>query len=139
PLIAFCVLGAALHWRRAPRDSVFVWGGFAINVLVAGALINHNGAWAFGPRYLVQSVVPLAVVGATALGSAVSASASPRVRRLAWGAFAAMTLYGAAIEAVVSFYQPFTAQVVEAAFRSFPLPPAGESYFKNSTRAQRLV
>jgi hypothetical protein len=142
PLVAFAVLGAATHARARPREAIFVWGAFLSGVLITGLIPFHPEMgieWAFGPRQVVQSIVPLAIVGATAFHAATAEDVAQRTRSLVRVAFVLLVLYGAAIEILVGAFNPFAAQQVMGRFRTEPLPPEGEAYFRRVTREQLLL
>jgi hypothetical protein len=142
PLIIFAVIGALAHARRQPREAVFVWGAFLTGILTAALIPYHpemGMEWAFGPRQVVQSIVPLVLVGATAWNAATAAGVFLPIRAFVRIAFVVVTLYGVSVEILVGAYNPFAAQQVLGRFRSEPLPPEGEAYLDRVSQLQLLV
>jgi hypothetical protein len=131
PWLLLALPGAVRLWRRSYRAEVAVCVAvFALFVVLNGSLVDWNGGWAFGARYLVPAIPFLAVLAAGVLLE--PASRGWRAASIAGGLAAVISVFlmlvGTAVKPEVpdAYVEPPRHTVrIDRPFTQFLLPSFG--------------
>jgi hypothetical protein len=93
PWLALAIPGAVRWWRAARRPEVIACAAIVLlHIWLNASLVDWEGGWTLGPRYLVPCIPFLAVLAA---GLALPTAARPPLVRAGWGLAAAAAIYSA--------------------------------------------
>lgn len=121
PWLALALPGGVRLWRaRRPEAAVCLAIAFLF-VWLNASLVDWEGGWAMGPRYLVPAI-PYLVVLAAGLALPAPATLSPAVVRAGWGLASAAILYSAFLMLVATSVKPEVPVQEKHPFGAYLLP-----------------
>jgi hypothetical protein len=133
PWLALAVPGAIAWWRRGARAEAVTAGAVALFfVWLNASLVDWQGGWAMGPRYLVPALPFLALLvgGATRW----AADAPPWPRRVGWAIGGGLAAYAFALMAIGTAVKPEVPVGIKRPYGGFLLPAFADGRVAISTQ-----
>jgi hypothetical protein len=137
PWLAIGVLGGALMtWRSSFRaEAIVCLLVFALFFLMNTALVDWQGGWAMGPRYLIPAI-PFLAIGVAGLFSWLDSMRLPRwLIRTAWAGALALIVYSMFLMLVGTAVKPEVPTAERKPFGRFLLPQFYEGKVAVSTQS----
>jgi len=103
PWLALAVPGAVRLWRARRAEAVVCLAIALLFLWLNASLVDWEGGWAMGPRYLVPAIPFLVVLAA---GLALPMKVRPAVTRAGWAVAALLVLYSAFLMLVGTAVKP---------------------------------
>ncbi|MEZ4368801.1 MAG: hypothetical protein R2939_21360, partial [Kofleriaceae bacterium] len=123
PWLLLAIPGGVLLWRAGRRaETVAAAAIFVLFVWLNASLVDWQGGWAMGPRYLVPAIpfLVVLVVGLVARGAATPRA--PRLRRAGWVVAGLAVVGSAYLMLVGTAVKPEVPTHVRAPFGDYLLP-----------------
>jgi hypothetical protein len=119
PWLALALPGGVRLWRSRRAEAAVCVAIAILFLWLNASLVDWEGGWAMGPRYLVPAIPFLAVLAA---GLALPSRVRPAVARAGWAAAAALAVYSAFFMLVGTAVKPEVPVGEKHPFGNYLLP-----------------
>jgi hypothetical protein len=132
PWLALALPGGVRLWRARRAEAAVCLAIALLFLWLNASLVDWEGGWAMGPRYLVPAIPFLVVLAA---GLALPARVRPALSRAGWAAAAALVIYSAFFMLVGTAVKPEVPVGEKHPFGSYLLPRFAKGNLSANTQS----